>query len=54
MLIDIPAENPIQPCVVSNNAATVAGFDVDDVDINCEFGFDLIFRHGFDGVLPNQ
>ena len=53
VLIDIPTENPIQPCVVNNNAATLVGFDVDDVDINCEFGLDLIYRNGFDDALPN-
>jgi N-acetylneuraminic acid mutarotase len=53
VVIDLPAENPIQPCVISNNSDTLAGADVDDVDITCEVGDDLIYRHGFEIGLPN-
>jgi len=42
--------NPIQPCIVDNNSSNLAGFDVDDVDINCEIGNDFIFRNGFEGL----
>ena len=40
--------NPIQLCAISNNIGNLNGDDVDDVFVSCEFGDDLIYRHGFD------
>ncbi len=42
-------DNPIQSCQLFNPAGSVNGNDVTDVIIACEFGDDLIYRHGFDG-----
>ncbi len=41
-------DNPIQPCDVLNDMGTLDGDDVDNVLIDCDFGDDLIYRHGFD------
>lgn len=47
--ISADASNPIQPCdVVVNGTGSINGEDIDNVFINCEFGDDLIYRHGFD------
>jgi hypothetical protein len=40
--------NPIQTCEVINDTGSLAGDDVDNVFVDCEFGDDLIFRHSFD------
>ncbi len=40
--------DPIQPCVLINGSGNLHGNDVDDVMVKCEFGNDLIYRHGFD------
>ncbi|MCX7545887.1 FG-GAP repeat protein [Marinicella gelatinilytica] len=41
--------DPMQNCDLINDSGTITGADVNDVFISCEFGDDLIFRHGFDG-----
>ena len=50
--IDMQPDNPIQPCMVSNNTGSVMGADVTDVMVTCEFGDDLIFRNGFEVPPP--
>jgi len=40
--------NPIQPCVISNNTGNVSGSNVISVSIVCEFGNDLIYSGGFE------
>ena len=40
--------NPIQPCVISNNTGNVAGSNVTSISIVCEFGDDLIYSGGFE------
>ena len=42
-------DNPIQSCQLFNPTGSVDGNDVTDVLVICEFGDDLIYRHGFDG-----
>ena len=46
--IDLPAQNPIQPCIIINNSSTLIGMDIIDVDINCEIGTDFIYENGFE------
>ncbi len=48
--IFMPAENPIQPCKISNGESSLAGDSVDDVDINCDIGSDLIHKNGFEST----
>ncbi len=45
-VLDQP-NNPIQPCVVSNESGTISNQDITDVMVVCEVGNDLIFRDGF-------
>ncbi len=45
--IDLQPNNPIQPCFVQNGQSTLAGADVTNVNIECLFGDDLIFRDSF-------
>ncbi len=40
--------DPIQTCEVLQGDGTFVGQDVSSVLVNCEFGDDLIYRHGFD------
>ncbi len=35
-------------CVLNNNSGIIAGDDIDDVVITCNFVHDLIFQHGFE------
>lgn len=46
--IQYQPDDPIQTCEIINNSGTLNGNDVDNVIINCDFGDDLIYRHGFD------
>ncbi len=39
--------NPIQPCMIINEAGTVTDSDITDIAVTCEMGTDLIFRDGF-------
>ncbi|MEZ5472516.1 MAG: hypothetical protein R3E90_12135 [Marinicella sp.] len=41
-------DDPIQNCMVQNGMGTIANDDVTDIMVSCEFGTDLIYRHGFD------
>ncbi|GAA4817278.1 hypothetical protein GCM10011365_13240 [Marinicella pacifica] len=43
-------DNPIQTCELANNSGTINGQDVESIFMYCDFGDDLIFRHGFDDV----
>jgi len=40
--------NPIQTCELFNGSGDIDGEDVDSIFIDCEFGDDLIYRHGFE------
>lgn len=46
--IFLQPDDPIQNCSISNTGGNIAGTDVIDVSIDCEFGDDLIYRHGFE------
>jgi hypothetical protein len=46
--IETQPNDPIQLCTVSNETGNIAGADVLDIVVDCEFGIDLIYRHGFD------
>lgn len=48
--IESQPNTPIQTCSVINGNSSVAGFDITNVIINCEFGDDLIYRHGFENT----
>jgi hypothetical protein len=50
---DQEPNNPIQPCTLSNESSTLIGEDVIDVNVNCLIGDDLIYRQGFEEILPN-
>jgi hypothetical protein len=50
--IETPAINPIQPCTITNNNGNLAGNDINNVIITCEFGTDLIFRNSFEPLGP--
>ncbi len=50
--IDMPPNNPIQPCVVNNATGAVMGNDITNVDVICQPGDDLIFRDGFNPPPP--
>lgn len=41
-------DDPIQPCLLSNNTGIITNHDIIDVVVTCEIGDDLIFRDGFD------
>ncbi|MCX7554183.1 FG-GAP repeat protein [Marinicella sp. S1101] len=49
--IQYQPDDPIQSCEIINNSGTLNGNDVENVIINCDFGDDLIYRHGFDTLL---
>ena len=40
--------NPIQTCELNNESGHVSGTDVVNVVIDCDFGDDLIYTHGFE------
>ena len=44
---------PILPCDIANGNSTMTGDDVTDIDVTCEFGDDLIYRHGFENEPAN-
>ena len=46
--IQYQPDDPIQSCELINESGTLSGNDVGNVIINCDFGDDLIYRHGFD------
>ena len=48
--IESQPNTPIQTCSVINGNDSVVGFDISNVIINCEFGDDLIYRHGFENA----
>lgn len=46
--IQTQPNDPIQSCEVINGDGSLTGSDVNNVFVDCEFGDDLIYRHGFD------
>lgn len=46
--IQTQPNDPIQSCAVINGNGSLTGSDVGNIFIICEFGDDLIYRHGFD------
>jgi N-acetylneuraminic acid mutarotase len=48
--IQLQPDDPIQPCVVTNNSGILAGADVDNINITCELGIDLIYGQGFEDL----
>jgi len=48
--IDSQPNDPLQTCNIVNANGTISGGDIVNVFINCEFGDDLIYRHGFDSA----
>ena len=44
--------SPIQNCTVVLGGGSIAGDDVDNVEVNCEYGDDLIYLHGFEDAIP--
>jgi len=48
--IFLQPDDPVQNCTLSNTAGNIAGTDVLDVSVDCEFGDDMIFRHGFEEI----
>ena len=50
--IDQQPISPIQPCSIINSSANIEGMDVIDVNVECEFGEDMLYINGFES-LPN-
>ena len=46
-------QSPLQPCTLQNPTGIIAGDDVIDIDVSCEFGDDLIYRHSFEDEPAN-
>lgn len=46
--IDSPATDPIQPCQIVNGSGQINGFDISNIELNCQMGDDLIFSDSFD------
>jgi hypothetical protein len=46
--IEQQPDDPLQSCELINDTGAIQGQDIDNILINCEFGDDLIYRHGFD------
>ncbi|GAA4817396.1 hypothetical protein GCM10011365_13050 [Marinicella pacifica] len=46
--IQTQPNDPIQSCELINESGSLTGSDVENVFVACEFGDDLIYRHGFD------
>jgi len=40
--------DPIQTCTLSNSAGLVSGDHITSVELNCDFGSDLVFKEGFE------
>ncbi|MFV0542173.1 MAG: FG-GAP repeat protein [Marinicella pacifica] len=46
--IQTQPNDPIQSCELINETGSLTGSDIENVFVVCEFGDDLIYRHGFD------
>ncbi len=52
--VTVQPSSPIQPCHIENPAGILWNADVSNLNIVCELGTDLIFRHGLDNDTANQ